>query len=227
MSSQSVIAVAVNPALDEAIQSFLKAMQHEGRAAPAYVQLMSRLTDRVIGLLMLEPIEIAQVSATQRKVVDFAVDTASKASSLLAGQIYGKRKNAEMAAVARDLEAMYWPAGPDNGGVPQLFYRVDSIFARDFRQVIDASLAGQGRGQMTLAMKLLDRLVDDIIQNYFLAQSRHIDMGFITRKTLDVSVAATRAAAHAVMHKVVKDFSDEQMKAFMTHNAQTLKEKKS
>lgn len=225
MPARHVVAIAVNPALDEAIQEFRHALAHNGKAAEAYIALMARLTDRVIGLFMLEPVEIAQVSATQRKIVDFAVDTGSKASSMLTAQIYKKVSNTQFAPIARDLEKMYWAAGPGNDNTPQLFYVPDAMFARNYQLVIESSMSGSGRSQLNLLIQVLDRMVDDVLQNFFLAQTKHVDIGFITRKALDVSVAATRAACHAVMHKVVKDFSDEQLHAFMEHYAQALRQK--
>jgi hypothetical protein len=221
--TRPVIAIAANPALDEAIAGFHHALKHNGKAAEAYILLMSRLTDRMIGLLMLEPVEIAKVSATQRKIVDFAVDTGSKASAMLTSQIYKKVSNAQFSGIARDLDAMYWAAGPDNADTPHLYYAPDAMFARNYQVVIDACAAGNGSSQMPLLLQVLDRMVNDVLQKFFLDQTRHVDMGFITKKALDVSVAGTRSACHAVMHKVVKDFSDEQLKDFMSHYAQVLK----
>lgn len=218
-----VIAIAANPALDDAIAAFRRALTHNGRAAEAYIHLMGCMTDRMIGLFLLEPVEIAKVSPGQRRIVDFAVDTGSKASSMLTAQIWKKIGNAQFAPVARDLEAMYWPAGADNGNMPQLFYTADPAFARDYQAVIDACAAGRGRAQMDLMLRVLDRMVDDVLQKYFLAQTKHIEIGFITKKALDVSIAATRSACQAVMHKVVKDFSDEQLRDFMSHYAQVLR----
>lgn len=223
--STPVIAIAANPALDEAIEAFHRALTHNGKVADAYILLMGRMTDRMIGLFMIEPVEIAKVSPTQRKIVDFAVDTGSKASSLLTAQIWKKVGNAQFAAVERDLKAMYWAAGADNGHVPQLYYTPDAMFARNYQLVIDACAEGRGRSQLDLMLQVLDRMVDDVLETFFLKQTKHADMGFITRKALDVSVAGTRSACHAVMHKVVKDFSDEQLKDFMSHYAQVLKHK--
>lgn len=221
--SRPVIAIAANPALDEAIESFHHALAHNGKGAEAYIRYMARLTDRMIGLLMLEPVEIAKVSPTQRKIVDFAVDTGSKASAMLTAQIYKKVSNAQFSPIARAMQAMYWPAGADNGDVPHVFYVADAQFAKNYQQVIAACAAGNGRSQMPLLLQTLDRMVDDTLQKFFLDQVSHVDIGFITRKALDVSVAATRSACHAVMHKVVKEFSDEQLKDFMSHYAQVLK----
>lgn len=222
MSQRPVIAIAANPALDEAIESFRHALAHNGKGAEAYIHLMSCLTDRIIGLFLLEPVEIAKVGATQRKIVDFAVDTGNKASSLLTAQIYRKLSNAQFQPILRDLEKMYWPAGADNGDRPQLHYPADTLFARNFQLVIDACAAGQGRTQMTLLLQVLNRMVDDMIQKFFLDQTKHVDIGFITKKALDVSVAGTRTACHAVLNKVVKEFSDEQLKDFMHHYGQSL-----
>lgn len=223
--SAPVICVGANPALDEALETFQHALKHNGKGAEAYIHFMGRLTDRIIALYLIEPVEIAGVSSTQRKIVDFAVDTGSKASSMLTSQIYKKVSNAQFAPIARDLTAMYWPACAANGDEPQLCYPADAAFARDFQTVIDAAAAGQARTQMPLLMKVLDRLVDDVLQKFFLDQTRHVDIGFITKKALDVSVAGTRSACHAVMHKVVKELSDAQIREFMAHNARALKNK--
>lgn len=223
MPVRPVIALAVNPALDQAIDKFRHELAKNGKGAEAYIEYMARLTDRVIGLLVLETMDLAKISSTQRKIVDFAVDTGSKASSMLTTQIYKKVGNAQFATIARDLEKMYWPAGSDNGNVPQLFYVPDAMFARNFQLVVDACAAGQGRAQMPLFLQVMDRLIEDVLQNFFLAQTKHVEIGFITRKALDMSLAATRAAAQAVIHKVIKDFNDEQARDFMAHFGNVLK----
>lgn len=223
--SRPVIAVPANPALDEAIEAFHRALAHNGKGAEAYIQYMGRLTDRLIGLFLLEAVEIANVSPTQRKIVDFAVDTGSKASSLLTGQIYRKLSNAHFAGIERDLRAMYWQAGSDNGNVPQLYFAIDAGFANNYRTVIDACAVGQGTGRIDLVVKVLDRQLEDVLQQFFLAQTKHLDIGFITKKALDVSIAGTRSACQAVMHKVVKNFNDQQLKDFMSHYSQVFREK--
>ena len=219
-----VIAIAVNPALDEAIEAFHRALTHNGKGAEAYIHLMGCMTDRMIGLFLLEPVEIAKVSPGQRKIVDFAVDTGSKASSMLTAQIWKKVSNSQFAPVERDLKAMYWTACAANGDVAQLYYTADPAFARNYQVVIDSCAAGRGRTQIDLTLKVLDQMVEDVLQKFFLAQTKHVDIGFITKKALDVSIAATRSACQAVMHKVVKDFSDEQLKDFMSHYAKLLKQ---
>lgn len=225
MSTRPVIAIAANPALDQAVETFLHALKHNGKGAEAYIHLIGCQTDRMIGLFMLEPMEIARISATQRKLVDFAIDTGSKTSSSLTGRIYQKITNAQFAPIARDLEKSYWPAGADNGNMPHLYYDADARYAAQFQQVIDTCVAGQGRTQIALTLQVLDRLVDDVLQKLFLDQTRHIDIGFVTKKVLDVSMGATRVACHAVMHKVVKDFNEQQLKDFVGYYAQVLQYK--
>lgn len=222
---QPVIAVAANPAVDNAIEEFLHALEHNGRGAHAYVHLMGTLTDRLIGLFMLEPVEIAKIGPTARKVVDFAVNTGSKASSVLTAQIWGKVPNRDFAPVAADLRRMYWAAGPDNGDMPHLAFATTPAFAREFQEVIDACAAGRGTAQMAKVVPVLQKLSDDVIQHFFLEQTKHVDIGFITKKALNISVDGTRAAVHAVMNKVVREFNDEQLTAFMHHMGQTLRQR--
>lgn len=223
MAGQPVIAVSANPALANAIEQFLHALEHNGKGSAAYVHMMSTMTDRMIGLFMIEPVEIAQIGPTARKIVDVAVSTGSRASSMLTGQIYGKTSNKEFAPIAADLRRMLWAPGDDNGNQPHLHFPASATLARDFQDVIDLCVAGKGTTQMDKVVRVLQKLSDDVIEQFFLAQTKHVDIGFITKKALNLSVDGTKAAVHAVMHKVVKDFNDEQLTNFMSHYSQILK----
>ncbi len=222
MSAQPVIAIAANPAMDAAIEAFLHALRHKGRGAQAYIHMIGCQTDRIIGLFVHEAMELAKVSATQRKIVDFAVDTASKASGMLTTQVYKKVSNEQFSPIADDLARMYWPAGPDNNHMPQLYYVADADFARRYQQVIDACIAGQGRAQIAQILAIMDVIINDVIDKFFLEQTKYVEIGFITRKTMDVGVGATRAACRAMIHKVIRDFDDAQLQQFMGHYARML-----
>lgn len=222
MSVQPVIAIAVNPAMDAAIGSFLHALKHKGKGAQAYIHMIGCQTDRIIGLFIHEAVELAKVSATQRKIIDFAVDTSSKASAMLTTQVYKKVSNEQFAPIARDLEKMYWAAGPDNNHMPQLYYAADAEFSRRYQQVMDACIAGQGRAQITQIPAVMDVLINEVIDKFFLEQTKHVEIGFITRKAMDVGVGATRAACRGMIHKVISDFDDAQLQQFMGHYARML-----
>src|SRR5690606_35528682 len=107
--------------------------------------MVDRLTDRVLGLFLLEPAQMAELTGAQRKVIDFAVSTASKASHMLTRQIYKKTSNTEFAPIVRNVEAMYWRAGDDNDQQAHISFPVSASFADDFRRAAEVCLAGQGQ----------------------------------------------------------------------------------
>lgn len=223
MSQFPVVAVSANPAVLNASEAFLHALAHDGKAAQAYLALMDALTDRVISLFILEPAYMTALSPTAQKVVDFAAATSSKASALLMGQVFKKTTNAQFAPIAAQWRETLWPADSDNGQHAHLAYKVDERFAADFTLCVDVCKAGQGRAQMELIMDVFARFTDDIIDQLFLQQTRQVEVGFITRKTLELSVDGVKKAIHAVINQVLKHRSDEELVRFMGHYEPALK----
>ena len=214
---QNVIAIPANPALVNSTEDFLQAMDHGKPAAEKFITLVDRLTDRLLGLFLLEPAEMTDLSGGQRKVIDFAVSTASKASHMLTRQIYKKVSNEEFAPIAQSVRGMYWPAGEDNNQHPSLAFAVPDDFAADFRRAADVAEAGQGTSEVALITAVMDRLTNEIIDRIFLENTRHVKIGFVTGKALNVGVEGSRKAVHAVNNKVLKGLSDDELKGFMSH----------
>lgn len=222
---QNVVAIPANPALVNSTEDFLRAVSHGGNGAEAFITMVDRLTDRMLGLFLLEPAEMAQISSGQRKVIDFAVSTASKASHMLTRQIYKKTTNAEFAPIVRNVEAMYWPAGEDNDQQAQISFPVDAAFADDFRRAAEACLAGRGQEEVALVTRVMDQLNDAILDNIFVAQTRLVKIGFVTQKALNVGIEGSRKAVRAVNAKVLRGLSNEELKLFMRHYGQIIKQR--
>ncbi|WP_111658372.1 hypothetical protein [Isoalcanivorax indicus] len=217
---QNVVAIPANPALVNSTEDFLHAMDHGKPAAELFITMVDRLTDRMLGLFLLEPAQMTELSGGQRKIIDFAVSTASKASSMLTRQIYKKVTNAEFAPIAKNVRAMYWSAGDDNGQHAAIAFPVSASFAEEFRRAADAAESGRGTAEVPLISKVMDQLTDEILDNVFLAQTREVKIGFVTQKALNVGVEGSRKAIHAVNHKVLRGLSDDELKGFMGHYSQ-------
>ncbi|MCH8542461.1 MAG: hypothetical protein LAT61_02710 [Alcanivorax sp.] len=219
---QNVIAIPANPALVNSTEDFLQAIDHGRPAAEPFITLVDRLTDRLLSLFLLEPAQMTDLSGGQRKVIDFAVSTASKASHMLTRQIYKKVSNEDFAPIVQNIRGMYWQAGKDNAQHASIAFAVADDFAGDFRRAADVAEQGQGTSEVALITAVMDRLADEIIDKIFLEQTRHVKIGFVTGKALNVGVEGSRKAVHAVNHKVLKGLSDEELKAFMGHYSSIL-----
>lgn len=214
------VAVPATPALVSAVEEFLQSVAHQRQhSAELFIRLVDHMTDRMLSLFLVEPSQMITLSGTQSKVIDFAVATAGKASHMLTRQIYKKFGNAELAPVARNIEALYWPAGADNGGHAQLAFNAEAGFAGEFITLAQHALDGQGRAHVDGISRVMDRLANDIIDNFFVSNSQVVKIGFMTQKALDIGVEGTRKAVHAVNHKVLKGLDDNQLKGFMAHYA--------
>lgn len=214
----NVVAVPANPALVNGVEDFINAVKH-GRhnSAELFIQMVDHMTDRMLSLFLVEPSQMMKLSGTQAKVIDFAVGTAGKASHMLTRQIYKKTSNEEFAPILRNFETMYWPAGADNDNHAQLQFPVSDAFAAEFRAVVDLCIAGQGSANVERVSKVMDQLSNDIIDNFFVVNSKEVKIGFVTQKALDIGIDGTRKAVHAVNHKVLRGLNDEQLKGFMVH----------
>ena len=214
----NVVAVPANPALVNAVEDFINAVKHDrSNSAELFIQMVDHMTDRMLSLFLVEPSQMMKLSGTQAKVIDFAVATAGKASHMLTRQIYKKTSNREFAPILRNFEALYWPAGADNDNHAQLQFPVSDAFAAEFRAAVDLCLAGQGSANVERVSKVMDQLSNDIIDNFFVVNSKEVKIGFVTQKALDIGVDGTRKAVHAVNNKVLKGLNDEQLKGFMAH----------
>ncbi len=93
---QNVVAIPANPALVNSTEDFLHAVEHDRKdSAEKFIHMVDHLTDRILSLFLVEPANMTELSGGQKKVIDFAVSTAGKASSMLTRQIFKKVSNAE------------------------------------------------------------------------------------------------------------------------------------
>lgn len=207
------VAIPANPALAHAIEDFLAAANHDRKASDAYVHLMDYMTDRILGLFLVEPARMMALTPGQQKVIDFAVSTAGKASHMLTRQIFGKLKGDQLAPVAAYIRKVHW----QENGHTFVGFPVSKTFAADFRQSVDVCLSGNGTSELQQVSDVMDQLTDDIMEALFIANTRNVKLGFVTQKALSVGSEGSRKALHAVNHKVLKSMDDDALKTFMQH----------
>ena len=220
---QNMVAIPANPALVNSTEDFLHAIEHDHKdSAEKFIHMVDFLTDCVISLFLVEPANMANLSGGQKKVIDFAVSTAGKASSMLTRQIFKKVSNKEFAPVVANVKDMYWQAGEDNGNQAYIAFPVEDAFAADFRKACDLCAEGRGAEDVALVTRVMGELADKIIDEVFVVNTKHVKIGFVTQKALNVGVDGSRKAVHSVNNKVLRDLGNAELKNYMGHYASLL-----
>ena len=223
---QNVVAIPANPALVNSTEDFIHAVENDRKdSAEKFIQMADHLTDRVLSLFLVEPANMTELSGGQKKVIDFAVSTAGKASSMLTRQIFKKITNKEFAPVLANVKAMYWQAGDDNGNQAHISFPVDDAFAETFRKATELCAAGKGTEDVALVTRAMGDVADKIIDEVFVANTKEVKVGFVTQKALNVGVDGSRKAVHAVNNKVLKDLSDAELQGYMAHYQGVLRQR--
>lgn len=220
------ITVTAPAELVESVNKFLQAVDNQdGASADHFVTMMDHLTERLLNLFLAEPREALELSSNKRRVMDFAISTSSKASHMLTRQIYKKKTAEELAPVAANVRAMYWPADATEDGQARMTFAVEKSFADEFRHTAEACAQQRGTQELDRVDRIMDGMTDGIIENFFLRNAQEVKMGYVLRKSLDTSIDGTKKAVHAVIHKVLRDLDDEHLGRFMGHYAPVLQQK--
>ena len=213
-----VVAVSANPALVNGVEDFLSSVSHgRDNSADKFIEMADHLTDRMLSLFLVEPSRMVKLTGTQQKVIDFAVTTAGKASHMLTRQIFKKTTNEQFAPIVRNIDEMYWRPGADNDNHPMMAVNLDPTLAANFLRAADLCEAGEGKANINMVTQALDDLADVIINDFFVANTREVKIGFVTQKALNLGVDGSRKAIHAVSKKVLAGLDDKHLRDYMAH----------
>lgn len=216
--AKHVIAVPATLTLQQKLDHFIDGALEKNRddLAPAFIQIMEELTERVVSLFLLEPAHIAQFSPVMMKLVNFTANVATKTSSSLSGQLYKKASRQQMRAVAEFFKRVLWWE-PSNDTHAFITTDVTDDFALQFRELAAECRAGRALQYRDQAGILCKKFADTLIDDLFLAPTRHLDLGLVMRKVLSVGVDGVKKALHEMINKVVKDVNEDQMLNFVVH----------
>lgn len=192
------------------------------RAGELFYDVILQLTDEVLDALLMQTIASANLSPMAQKVVNMCATTCTKASSMLSAKIYKGAKLAEMQQVAKFWQGLIKSDQPGHEARWYLAAPIDAQLASD----LDAILAEKGDqkdfvpGDIEGLIQKYDRLINLIIDQFFLNPAEFVDIGMITRKMLNLGVEGVKQASHAVLHKVVKHLEPAPLAAYVDHTAQ-------
>ena len=222
-SLKSYIGFPASAPLKSHLNNFLEAAEAgDKRTGELFVSFVDVLTREVIDALLLQTIEIAQLNSMSQKVINMCASTSNKVSGALTSKIYRKAPIKELQSVA-DLWLGFLRNTQQDG---QGDWYILTEIGADFAAEIDAILEEKGDAtaydpaDRDYAIGIYERLMDIIIEQFFLEASTRVNMGGITKKMLNMGVDSVKAAIHAVLHKVVKKLEPEPLGRYVEHTTQ-------
>ena len=207
-------------AMQQKSNRFLEAISgRDKRSGELFYDVILQLTEEVIDNLLLQTIAIAQMGPMAQKVINMCAATSNKASSMLSAKIYKGANLSDMEQVGNFWQGML---KTNHAGIWHLATPVDQQLAI----ALDGILAEKGdtpafdpRDREDIAIKY-EQLMIMVIDQFFLGPADHVDMGFVTRKMLNLGVDGVKQAANAVVHKVVKKLEPAPFGAYVDHTTQ-------
>lgn len=219
----SYIGFPTTNTLRNCLNNFLEAAEAgDNRTGELFVSFVDVLTREVVDNLLLQTIEIAQLNSMSQKIIHMCAGTSNKVSGALTSKIYRKAPIRELQSVAELWQGFLRNTQQDGNGEWYILTQVTEQFAGE----IDGILAEKGDQtayepkDREYAIGIYERLMDIIIEKFFLEASHHVHMGGITKKMLNMGVDSVKAAIHAVLHKVVKKLDAEPLGRYIEHTTQ-------
>lgn len=222
----NVIAVPVGEKTISHSHAFLKAQANgDNAAAEELISRVDGMTEDMLQLFLIQPTQFVKLSGGQQRIIDFAVNTANKASHVLTRQIFKKCSAQELAPLAELMKAQTWEAEDANGNQTRICVEVDTQLVEDFQQAKAFCEAGEAKANIDLLTSVMDTLTEEILTNFFVAPTDHVKMGFVTKKALHLGVDGSRKAIRAVTNKVMRELDEKALVAFFNHFGQVILER--
>lgn len=213
----------LSPTLESLSNRFLEAASAgHPKAGDYFYAVILQLTDEVIDYLLIQTVSIAQVNSVGQKVINLCASTSNKASAMLSAKIYKKASPEEMKNVADLWQSMIKNTAPDQSGEWYLVQEIDATLA----QGLDDILNEKGNrdyfepSDLEAVMARYERLIEVIIDGFFLRPTESVKIGAITRKLLSVGIEGVKQASNAVIHKVVKNLEPKHLGNYVDFTTQ-------
>lgn len=207
-------------ALVKSLQQFIQSVEQKHKSAgQAYVDFMEALTRHITNTLLIEMVEIAEISKVGQKVVNVCVSSSNKVSGMLTAKIYKKRSVQELEPVAALWKTRLQQVATERGAEWYLVAPIDE----EFGAALDAIRHEKGENEhfapseLDGVMSKYDRLSKAIIELYFLEATRLVDMGSITKTMLTTGVSTVEKAVESVFDKVIRPLEPLHFGRFVDH----------
>ncbi|AUM14256.1 hypothetical protein [Ketobacter alkanivorans] len=212
-----------SPKLQSLSNQFLEAAaDSHAKSGEYFYKVILQLTDEVIDYLLVQTAEIAQVNSVGQKVINMCASTSNKASAMLSAKIYKKASTSDMQKVATLWQNMIKNTQPDRSGDWYLAQPIDSSLAKDLDDILSekGDQAHFSPTDIESIMRRYERLIETIIDGFFLRPAESVKLGAVTRKLLHLGIDGVKQASNAVIHKVVKKLEPQQLGTYVDFTSQ-------
>lgn len=200
---------------------FLEAVNaRDHRAGALFAEASNELTDMLIDILLLEPLEQANIGNVGEKLVRICASTGAKVSHMLSGKLFNKAPMDELVKVADHWQKNLKDFQDGKGW--RTSTPIDPVFAAE----VEFMLAERGTSEeyvpkdMSKVVSAYEKLSDILIDDMFLGYTRHLKLGMIMNGLLNTGVSSVKSAIHSVMHNVIGSLHPKQLAEYVDHTAQ-------
>jgi len=177
--------------------------QHE-----LFLRIVERFDDELTDAFVFKAVEAMGLGEKTRSVARSAVSTLKNTSQKLARQIAPKFDEAIMRRVADHIKVVtvWLPAEPR----PRHFIGVRaSQEVTTLRiSVVGRIRAGEGKDVHADLTRLLNAVVDMLLEEFYMNQIRLMDLGFVSRKLIDGGVSIGRGVQHQLLKWMIPTLDD-------------------
>ncbi|MBV1919307.1 MAG: hypothetical protein KUG73_01390 [Pseudomonadales bacterium] len=205
------------------LNKFLVAIEaDDNEAGVLYVHYIEELTVHINNKLLLEMVEIAEISKVGRRIVNICVSSSNKVSGMLTAKIYKNKSVKELIPVAELWSNLLKNVQSDNNGDWYIIAPIENDFGDSLASIaIEKGVNSHYvPGNIDNVMGDYDKLTKTIIDAFFLEATRMVDIGSITKKMLTTGVSTVEKAIAAVFEKVIKPLEPEHFGRFVEHASQ-------
>ncbi len=200
---------------------FLEAVAaRDSKAGALFAEASNELTDMLIDILLLEPLQQSSIGSVGEKLVRICANTGAKVSHMLSGKLFNKAPMDELVKVAEHWQTNLKDFQDGQG------WRISTPIEAQFAGEIDVMLAERGTTEeyhpkdMSKVVNAYEKLSDILIDDMFLGYTRHLKLGMIMGGLLNTGVSSVKSAIHSVMHNVIGSLHPKQLAEYVDHTAQ-------
>lgn len=202
------VAFRSSDSLHQLTDGFITRMREGARQPePAVVEdIMTTFIDEALDAFFLKPASFSGLGGTQRKMVQVAADTISKATRLVIGRSARKMDLEQNRAAAEYMDEIRMSA-PD-GAFWYIAFPIDATLAAQGRAL--PTIKGNADGAHEEMIRYLRGITNEALDWYFDKPIALLHFGPILRKVAAIGVETTRKASYGVINKVIPKLNHEQ-----------------
>lgn len=199
--------------LHTSTQEYIDLMSRGGKPNPLLLaEVMNTFTEDSLNAFMLQPMEQLGISGTQRKLVEFAVDTVQKSSHMVLKATVNKLDHDQHRKSASFMDEMrlQLPHG-DEDDVWCVSFRAPEDFATRARASMARSRTEGPHAEVRETVLVMKTLTDLALENYYERPLAILKFGPILRKVSEVAIGTVRKGTYSTIESLLPKLSEEQL----------------